>query len=181
MSSSNCNDEHTPGTKEASRKNSKMPVAKPPVAGANASPFHLNERDVEVLLQSEGFAILREHLAEHYADEYAHPSRGSDHVLTDVRPGCALRTQQRPHSPPNSTFLPATSYTLFSSPLSSSSTKLPLSPLPQHTPRRSSSWSSATLAPRAVPSSGSSVSWPLRKSETGVTPKAVPLVWSTTR
>lgn len=52
-------------------KDSKMPAAKTPVAEASASPFLLTERDVEELSQSEGFAILREHLAEHYADEYA--------------------------------------------------------------------------------------------------------------
>lgn len=55
----------TTGIGTLSVEDSKMPA---PTAGA--SPFLLDERDVEVLSQSEGFAILPEHLAEHYADEY---------------------------------------------------------------------------------------------------------------
>lgn len=35
----------------------------------NASPFLLTRDAVETLAQSEGFSILREHLAEHYAYE----------------------------------------------------------------------------------------------------------------
>lgn len=35
----------------------------------NASPFLLKVQDVEVLAQSEGFNILRGHLAQHYAYE----------------------------------------------------------------------------------------------------------------
>ena len=35
----------------------------------NASPFLLKAQDVEILAQSEGFNILREHLAETYAYE----------------------------------------------------------------------------------------------------------------
>ena len=57
--------------KSSLRCASKMPAAKRSTSQAegDASPFQLNERDVEVLAQSEGFAILREHLAEHYTDE----------------------------------------------------------------------------------------------------------------
>lgn len=69
MSSTAFQDEPTPGIAKVEGNKGKMP-AEILAAGANASPFHLDEKDVEVLLQSEGFAILREHLAEHYADEY---------------------------------------------------------------------------------------------------------------
>jgi hypothetical protein len=36
----------------------------------SASPFLLRVEDVQTLAQSDGFAILREHLAEHYTYEY---------------------------------------------------------------------------------------------------------------
>ena len=49
------------------RKIDDMPSAVP---APNASPFLLKAHDVETLTQSDGFAILREHLAEHYAYEY---------------------------------------------------------------------------------------------------------------
>ena len=59
----------TVGYLELTEQKSKMPVANTATAEADGSPFRLNERDVEVLSQSEGFAILREHLAEHYEDK----------------------------------------------------------------------------------------------------------------
>lgn len=74
MSSLDKNDDLAAGIDELSVKDSKMPAAKMPTADASTSPFHLDEQDVEVLASSEGFAILREHLAEHYADEYVIPS-----------------------------------------------------------------------------------------------------------
>lgn len=56
--------------REGSRKASKMPAAKSATVAQDGIAFQLKERDVQVLAQSEGFAILREHLAEHYTDEY---------------------------------------------------------------------------------------------------------------
>ena len=35
----------------------------------NASPFLLRGQDVEILAQSDGFNILREHMAQHYTYE----------------------------------------------------------------------------------------------------------------
>jgi hypothetical protein len=54
-----------------------MPSATSPLP--NASPFLLKSRDVESLAQSDGFSILRNHLADHYTYEYAlrTPSHGS--------------------------------------------------------------------------------------------------------
>lgn len=70
MSPRDRNDDLAAGIDKLSVRDSKMPAAEISTADASASPFHLDEQDVEVLASSEGFAILREHLAEHYADEY---------------------------------------------------------------------------------------------------------------
>ncbi|KAK5126133.1 hypothetical protein LTR85_011488 [Meristemomyces frigidus] len=43
-----------------------MPISTAPASTPNASPFLLKAHDVEMLAQSDGFAILREHLAQHY-------------------------------------------------------------------------------------------------------------------
>ncbi|KAK4543180.1 hypothetical protein LTR36_005730 [Oleoguttula mirabilis] len=43
-----------------------MPNSTVPAATPNASPFLLKAHDVETLAQSDGFAILRDHLAKHY-------------------------------------------------------------------------------------------------------------------
>lgn len=43
-----------------------MPSAILPSTYPNDSPFLLKIQDVEILAQSEGFSILRHHLAEHY-------------------------------------------------------------------------------------------------------------------
>lgn len=40
-----------------------------PATVPNASPFKLKVEDAEMLLQSDGFAILRQHLAEQYKYE----------------------------------------------------------------------------------------------------------------
>jgi len=50
--------------------NEKMPAASLTKTMANSSPFLIEERDAEVLAQSEGFSILRDHLADHYSSEY---------------------------------------------------------------------------------------------------------------
>ena len=50
--------------------NEKMPAASLTMTMANTSPFMIEERDAEVLAQSEGFSILRDHLADHYSSEY---------------------------------------------------------------------------------------------------------------
>lgn len=47
----------------------KMPAATLLKTESNASPFKIHERDIEVLAQSEGFSILRDHLADHYPSE----------------------------------------------------------------------------------------------------------------
>lgn len=46
-----------------------MPSASPPMTVPNASPFLLGIEDMETLSQSEGFRILRSHLAAHYSHE----------------------------------------------------------------------------------------------------------------
>lgn len=71
MSRAGKNDDITAGIETLRVKDSKMPAAKMSMAVDGDSPFRLRERDVEMLAQSEGFAILREHLAEHYEDGYA--------------------------------------------------------------------------------------------------------------
>lgn len=43
-----------------------IPTATLPTSTPNASPFLLKVHDVETLSQSDGFTILREHLAAHY-------------------------------------------------------------------------------------------------------------------
>ena len=161
-------------------KDSKMPAARTPMVEANALPFHLQERDVEVLAQSEGFAILREHLAEHYADEYVLSLTTPNRSLTNSGIDSAPHTRPPPPSPPNSTSSPAISYTPSLSPSSSSSTKPPPSPSPQPTPPRSSSSSTASPVRHAAPSFGCNASSRLRKSANGATPKAVRLAWSST-
>lgn len=170
----------TAGIERLSVRESKMPAAKTPtMAEANASPFRLHERDVEVLSQSEGFAILREHLAEHYEDGYVKKQRWHLEHLADVPIDSASPTRPA-RSPPNSTSSPAMSSTPFSSRLSSSSTRPLPSPSPQHKPRQSSSSSSATPAPPAVLLFGCSAFSPRQKSGTGATPRAVPLASPTT-
>ena len=42
----------------------------PPTTSPGASPFLLKAHDVETLAQSDGFMILRDHLAQHYTYEY---------------------------------------------------------------------------------------------------------------
>ena len=46
-----------------------MPATTEPTLSRNASPFLLKVQDVETLAQSDGFNILREHLAENYTYE----------------------------------------------------------------------------------------------------------------
>jgi hypothetical protein len=46
-----------------------MPSATLPSTTPNASPFQLRAEDVETLSQSDGFSILRQHLAQHYTFE----------------------------------------------------------------------------------------------------------------
>jgi len=53
---------------ECRKSNGKMPTA--PHIATSGSPFLLNEHDVETLAQSDGFMILRDHLAQHYTYEY---------------------------------------------------------------------------------------------------------------
>ena len=47
-----------------------MPITTLTSQISNASPFLLKVQDVELLSQSDGFNILREHLAQHYRYEY---------------------------------------------------------------------------------------------------------------
>lgn len=66
-----------------------MPSATLPTTTTNASPFLLRVQDVQFLAQSDGFSILRSHLAEHYTYEYVFPplqfyySRANKHFLLD--------------------------------------------------------------------------------------------------
>lgn len=78
MSSLDHADNSTTELRNLAIGNGKMPAAKTPAAEATPALFQLRERDVEVLSQSEGFAILREHLAGHYADEFVNQLRYSN-------------------------------------------------------------------------------------------------------
>lgn len=61
-------DSHTaPSTENIGQDD--MPAPTLPTATPNASPFLLKTQDVETLTQSEGFGILRSHLADHYTFE----------------------------------------------------------------------------------------------------------------
>lgn len=53
----------------ASNDNTEIMPATIITAAPNASPFLLKVQDIEVLTQSDGFSILRAHLAEHYKYE----------------------------------------------------------------------------------------------------------------
>lgn len=48
---------------------------------AKAAPFALQSNDLELLTESDGFAILRNHLADHYHYEYATLIIISDRML----------------------------------------------------------------------------------------------------
>lgn len=50
-----------------------MPTAVLPSTVHNASPFLLKVDDVDLLTQSDGFTILRSHLAQHYTYELGLP------------------------------------------------------------------------------------------------------------
>lgn len=52
---------------------------------ADASPFLLSVHDKEILAQSSGFRILREHLAEHYQDEYVYVHTSPALITSDKR------------------------------------------------------------------------------------------------
>ena len=59
-----------------------MPTTTLPAA-PNISPFLLKAQDVEVLAQSDGFNVLREHMAQHYTYEWVLRKTSTAHTNAD--------------------------------------------------------------------------------------------------